>query len=413
MGISDDFIGVFCMSFASLDPDVLLQGMLDRLAVLSDGEMADLPSHSPIRVMFEAIAFSLVEYGNELNGLPEAIIVRMLELSGMNLTGGSKAGAKVTLEFVSPLVSSLTIPSGTLFSASSLRFRSVGTVTANPGSSILDVDVEAEGVGTDYNVPRRNIITMLSNVGNGLIASVYNADPASGGSNPESLSESLSLSTAFMSDYEALITASDFKAAVGSNLGVNTLTIPIAGLSEDRLSIESDTGVVHLNVLKPDFTDITQSEKDDLIAGLEPRLLIGTRVYVSGVSLVVLDIKGVVKLVQGANPGDVFADTRERMLAYLNPLNWDPGESVNYKELEYVCRDDSRVKLVNGVSLKEQGSDGDYVVTNLPMPNEWTLPVMGHFALSMVDSAGRVYDYGYGFFDDEPETPVDGITELT
>ena len=72
---------------------------------------------------------------------------------------------------------------------------------------------------------------------------------------------------------------------------------------------------------------------------------------------------------------------------------------------EYLARDDVQVDFVQGAYIGLPSAD-TYETLNVPMPNEWTFPRLGLFILDMVAPSGVTYSYGYGLFDDEPETPI-------
>jgi len=387
--------------FNSLDPDTLLEGMLTRLNALSDGNIQP-GIHSPIRVIFEAVALALVEYGYELNKVPDETVIRLLQVAGLQLTGGTKATGNVTIQLLAPATSNLAIPLGTGFTTpDGLIFYSTVDSSFTIGTDLLTVPVESELVGAKYNVPARNITQILASLALGSVDSVYNSEPMSGGSNAETEGESLELAKNFMREDGNLVTANDFRLATLDILGVGSRAIIIPNLSENRLEVENQT--VHINALKPDESPLTNSEKTNIIDTISGRILVGTTIYVSDISLIELRLQVVLKLASG-NPGDCFNEVLNRVKSYLDPLSWPSEQSVMYKELEYLARDNPYTSYIQSVAIATEGSE--YQVTNIPMPTPWHLPKLGHLNVELVDTNGVTYSYGYGLFDDEPEQQI-------
>lgn len=393
------------MDFNSLVPDELVDKMLERLAILSDGKLADLSVHSPIRVIFEALTLALVEYGYRVNQLPDAILVRLLGLSGMQVSLGNRATGDITIDFTVPLSADFTVPLGTeFFTKEGLTYTNEAAVVIPIGSMSGSVPVVASNVGSQYNVGARTVTNITSTVSLGLISAIYNASPMVGGSNPDNQAQSILRAKSFLSESKSLVTKSDYAMAALQLLPDGSRVLPIANLSADNLGITT-TPTVHTKILKPDFTPLTPTEKTNIYNALIDRVTIGTDLIISDCNVVTYDIKVIVRIETTANPGDVFKSMRERINTYMNPLSWTPKRSLMYKEIEYLARDDVQVDFVQGAYIGLPSAD-TYETLNVPMPNEWTFPRLGLFILDMVAPSGVTYSYGYGLFDDEPETPI-------
>ena len=105
---------------------------------------------------------------------------------GLTRHRGKKALGTIVVRVDTPLEYDLMIPSGTVFSTSDgeLQYISMDDAVIYRGTASCLVDIEAEYSGSRYNIPPRNITTVVTYFSSGI--NITNSSAAYGGSDDES-----------------------------------------------------------------------------------------------------------------------------------------------------------------------------------------------------------------------------------
>ncbi len=160
--------------------------------IANQNKITDLNEGSIISTIFESTARVLEkEYIDVRNGYTNNLKAIAYSLFGFKAKEGQKATARVIFSRTNAIDKTTTIPVGTKVSSGSYIFitTNVGTIANNQVNS-NEVIVQAENVGTEYNVKAETINIIISQVSDD-VATVKNSNQASGGLNAETEDETL------------------------------------------------------------------------------------------------------------------------------------------------------------------------------------------------------------------------------
>lgn len=353
---------------------------LTRVSALSQGGLVSSGEHSPLRVLIEALVFVVNEEIHRINQIPEATLVALLNSLGFTASTGTVSQGTVTVTLTTipedpfSILTGwrLTTPDGSIF------------VTTEDllidGAVRGDVSVNSELVGEQYNVPSGAISLITPGATTSpLIASIRNSQPTTGGSDPQSQDQAITQGFNQLYAGSVLVSARDYVRRAESLVpGGRAIAVP--RLSADLSSEE--LGVVHVFILNADHSTPSSPQLVSVQSAMEADIFIGSQVFVSPIQLVTIDVD-VVAISDGSAAS--FQLIYKNMKNYLNPLRFSANQ-VYYKELEHIVRGTLGVTRVDSVAL---GGGQPPMVQDVPLPNAYTLPVLGEVNITLETPTGQ------------------------
>ena len=180
-----------------LDPRTeaeLVKASARRVYEASSATLNDFSSGSPVMALLEGQSFAQSEFLQFANEFPESVLVEWIGpfLGAQRRTG---SGAVVDVTFtIDPSDSAFQVFEGyqlgtdpNLTGGESLKFVTIERLTIPKGAIEGNVRCVAIEMGTKGNVPRNSITRSLTSLAG--VRTVSNAEPATGGLDPELLSE--------------------------------------------------------------------------------------------------------------------------------------------------------------------------------------------------------------------------------
>lgn len=382
------------------DPQDTISRALLRVTEASGGNLRDFTVHSPTTAIIEGQVFAQEEFLYALNQLPSAVLIKLLNIFGVQLATGTASYGRIQVTLISSLGSDFVIPPGWRVQTNDgLTYITTESITIPVGQISGSANIVSEVVGSLYNVPA-GAISVISpgSLNYAFIAAVANESSVTGGTDSESVDEALTRGAAKLHSRSALISAADYENLAETLTGDDSRAIAVPLLGSDRSSRE--LGAVHVFILNSDLSSPSASQLVYVTNEIQKQTLIGTAVYVSAVELLEVSISVIVRLIDGANPDTAFEDIRLAIDNYLDPFQWDvTRRAILYKELEYLARNNRYVDYVQGVYISSP-SNPVAIATNIAITKPYQLPRMLHLTVQMVNDLGD-YSYGYGFIPDE------------
>jgi uncharacterized phage protein gp47/JayE len=274
------------MAFQLKDFVSIVAAMINR-AKATQTRLTDFEIGSVARTLMEAPAIEIEQlYQRMFAGIMDAIPVSIYRGFNFAVADPVKARGRVIITFGAPLDAAVTVPAGTIFvnRTTTQRYLAVNAVTAAIGATTASVLVEAERVGSTYNVGPGQI-TLAANLRLPVGATMTNT-PVLTGSDGESDEER----AARFLDYIKSIsrgTAFSVRYAAGTAVIRNEFDEVVEYVS--RVDLVETPGFVQVYVYGADALPTT-----DLI--MEIRKIIdgyfdqGTGAYVSGYRPVGVDV---------------------------------------------------------------------------------------------------------------------------
>lgn len=152
------------MAFQLKDFVSIVAAMINR-AKATQTRLTDFEIGSVARTLMEAPAIEIEQlYQRMFAGIMDAIPVAIYRGFNFAVADPVKAVGTVTVTFGAPLDVDLDIPAGTIFvnRTTSQRYLSQELVVATVGASSVDIPVEAERVGSSYNVGPGQITSVVN-----------------------------------------------------------------------------------------------------------------------------------------------------------------------------------------------------------------------------------------------------------
>ena len=259
-----------------LDPRTeaeLVKASARRVYEASSATLNDFSSGSPVMALLEGQSFAQSEFLQFANEFPESVLVEWIGpfLGAQRRTG---AGAIVDVTFaIDPSDTTFQVFEGyqlgtdpNLTGGESLKFVTLERLVIPKNTVEGTVTCVAIEMGTKGNVPPNSITRSLTSLAG--VRSVTNVEPATGGLDPETLSE---VKERFFSLIRRRnpISSEDWVDWFSDALGVGTSVKVLPRHSErDTYSYDNNYLVsnpsVAFYVLNPDGTPITETQKDAL-----------------------------------------------------------------------------------------------------------------------------------------------------
>lgn len=149
----------------SLDPrneQELLEQAAQYAISKSGGQLGNLSPANPLIFLLEAQVFAGAELLWYLNQLPQKLLITFLNYWGVSVSDGVAATGDLTVTLTGSLATSITLPSGLLFSDGEVLYKSISPVVVPSGSTSATVPVECTEKGIIGNKPAytiNNIVT--------------------------------------------------------------------------------------------------------------------------------------------------------------------------------------------------------------------------------------------------------------
>ena len=185
----------------------LLEQATQYVVQKSGGKMGNMSPANPLSFLLEGQVYAGAELLWYLNKLPSKLLSQWLSYWGLGIAAPSAAVGSVQVQLTGTLPTTVSLPSGILFGAGPVMFRSTQSVDILPGSSSVSVPVEALESGVAGNVPQYSINTVISSTP--FVKSATNPVALSGGSDEVAPEDALQEFTASIRD-QSLLSKSDY-----------------------------------------------------------------------------------------------------------------------------------------------------------------------------------------------------------
>lgn len=379
------------------DDATVLTQMYMRVLNASGGRLNKVQSGSTLAAVFEGILYALAYQRWYLNLLPEAIAIEMMRYSGVQRSAGASAKGEVTVLLNNPRSTPVLVSSGTFLPMASsinevISSNLVGYITTAdllipPGNLEGTVSVEANQLGSAYNVSAFQVSVAGAAVGMPYVNSITNRLPITGGADLEPMYDYIKRVQVELRSNETLITLTDYEIATHKLAGASSVCKAI-GLM-DAANKKDKPGNVSVFLCYNDGTVPSVTTCSDIRSDLQQRCFAGSYVWVKPLNVLRTEIDVVVAV---DSHSDEIADAiLQAMTAYLTPGNLPIGSTVLQSELIYVTRGVPGVLSVTSMLANTK-------THNLVMPNDWTFTRLDFMFITLVDKEGfsKTYHRGKG-----------------
>lgn len=380
--INAESIGLFLPEIDDRSEEQLYQNALRVVANRSRGDLSDFSDHNPLGVMLRSQAFASAELLYKANKLPLALVLKLLELTGTQRNLGSKAQVTVTFNLTAPRTVPFVIPKGfeVVDSTGQYSFFTETQLTIPAGSASGSVDAIAAEKGTAYNLPAYTINQFTQPLA--FLASVINVRESQGGDVEESIESAIERGLKQLRRRNP-VSRVDFEEAAQDILGPGSRAKAIGLLDGNKQP--NIPGAVHVFCLSALGEPANPALINDVYSQLLPQMMLGTALYVSPMELTPIECEVVSRLLPEANPTVVANDLWNVFRSFLAPTAYVAGTSLLIQELRHQLRFVRDLQYIDEIRL----NDG---VTDIPMPNQWTLPQAYSLSMTLVDAEGNIFN---------------------
>ncbi len=368
-----------------LDPkneiDIVEQAKL-KVYNASGGLLNDFTENSPIAALIQGQAFAGAELLYYVNQLPLALVIDFLKITGVTRSSGTKAKTTLTFSISSPQSVIFTIPEGfeVVDSQGKLSFFTDAPLVIPVGLVSGSVTATAEEVGSEYNISAYSITGITQPLT--YLAGVTNIEAASGGSDLESEASAINRALTQIR-LRNLVSSNDYEQAAEILLGDGSVCKAIGLLGGDKTTRE--LGAVHLFLLNSNGEPANDAQITYVKSELAKRIQLGTSLYASPIELLPISAELQYNLSPGVDPQEAFDILWEAYQDYLNPSYYPLSKDILFFEVGYALRNTG--VIVDGGTLSINGTP-----SNIPIPNDYTLPYPYSLFMQLVDKNGVVYE---------------------
>ena len=368
----------------------LVELALERVYIASNGRINDFSASSPARALIEGLSFAGAEMLYYANKVPEATVIKFLQVAGVMRRLGTAAQATLEVELIEPLSGPFILPEG--FSvgtiSGNLLFSTDSQLIIPIGSSHGTVTATCTEIGEKGNVAAETIAKPVQALA--YLKSIFNPSPATGGTEDETIEEVKARGFEALRR-RGLVSKADYEGEAKALLGVGSIALTRGNIGQNGTT--KAAGNVHVFCLNSDGSELSDAQALTIRDSLRNKslLTVADAVWVSSLKLQPLYIEAIAKIQPGANPTLVADKIWDRLKTYLALGKFSPGGTVALKELEYQVRLAGGVARVHSVALSEQ-YDATYTPINFPMPVPHAIP---HLKAAIVILQGSVRDYRY------------------
>lgn len=370
----------------TLDPqndEELLQQCYLRTYNASDGRINDFRDSSVVTALFEGMVFAQANLLWYLNQLPEAVAFEVMRYStGVERSDGTPAKANLYFQLSSPQATPFLIDTAYTIPFKDTYFTLDAPLVIPAGAYEAVGAATCAKVGAMYNTPSFGLV--VTNTGLTNLASIYNLDPISGGSDLEPLENTLARMQRIIRQRSTLVSAKQYEdRAVELLGGGRALAVPL--LAADKLS--TATGQVHMFLLGNDGQPPNTPTLSDISSTLTSEGFAASYCWASPVAFYDINCEFVITVTAVSQQ---LAQTLYNSLRELySPLLYPFGQSISIQDAIYQLRlADVNVKqvlsaLINGNSL------------DIGLPERWSLPFLRSVVITLVDGVNSIsYTFG-------------------
>jgi Baseplate J-like protein len=369
----------------------LVELALTRTYERSRRSLNDFSPGSVLRVFAEMMAFTGAEALYYVNKLPFAFVIQFLQIFGIQRRLGSPSIVQLRFTLSRTLTEAYIIPSGTavLSSDRKVKFLTNATLVIPIGQTFGTVAATCTTLGTTGNLPPYAVNQLLQSLPH--LASVTNFDPATGGSNAETLKETQTRAMLALRR-RGLISRDDYENKVRSILGSGSVALAKGNLAQDGIS--HLPGSVHVFALNADGGQPNSTQIAALKAQLLPHIQLGIELFVSPIDVRPVSVKAIARIVSGSNARAIADRIATQLRNYLKPGNLPPGEALLIDNLRYQMRLSGGVEYVEFLGVGESLSS--VFSLNFPLKNFYSVAQVDAIELTLSD--GRFsYPYRYQY----------------
>ncbi|ALF55612.1 hypothetical protein ACX27_26665 [Nostoc piscinale CENA21] len=364
------------------DEETILQQAQLRVFNASSGQLDDFTENSPVAALLQGQAFAASELLYKVNQLPIAVIIDFLKVIGVERKLGTKATATLTFTLTAPLSNTFVIPEGfeVIDITGNLSFLTDAALSIPPGLISGSVTATAEANGSAYNLASYTLVGIPNPLT--FLAAVTNAEGSNGGSDPETDEEVISRGITELR-VRSPISAPDFEFIAEGVLGAGSRCIAIGLLGANKFTRQ--LGAVHLFLLNPDGTPANSAQLIKVQEAFANRIALGSSLYVSPVELLTISGDLVARLAPGRDPDETADELWEAFTTYLDPTQYPSDQDIVLNEVEFALRATGAIKDIQTLDLNGQP-------LNVPLPNQYTLPVGFSLNMSLINEEGIIFE---------------------
>ncbi len=372
---------------------------IDRIYTKSNYQINDFSPGNPTRALIEGQAFAGAELLFYANKLPEAFLIKFLQLAGIQRRLGAASQAIIQFQLQQALPNAFIVPANFpvygRFATSQVQFRTNEMLVIPTGQTVGEVAATCTTLGSIGNVEAG----ALTRVGQPLafLKSATNPDPASGGIDAETLNQVKLRGFQAIRRRSALVSATDYADLARTYLGPSAPVRVVPGVGDALLPMPS---AVHIFGLAEDGGALNPAQIAGLQALLRDRspLVAANRVFVSSLERVDVVVEAIAQILPTANPLLVARDIYERIGGYLSPASF-AGPVVLVSEVEYRARRSAGLEFVRSIRLKIANST--LASTDIPLAHPWQVPnLLGAIVTLTTDTDSYAYALGESFGED-------------
>lgn len=364
------------------DEETIVESAQLRVFNESGGQLNDFTENSPVAALIQGQAFAASEFLYYVNQLPLALVIDFLKVTGVTRKLGTQAKTTLTFTLSNPQSFTFTIPEGfeVTDQSGNYIFYTDATLQIPPGLVSGSVTATAEAVGSVYNLPAYSITGIIQPLT--FLSQVTNIEPASGGTDEESVESAIDRGLTQLR-IRNLVSADDYEQAAEELMGEGSVCKAIGLLSKNKL--REELGAVHLFLLNANQEAANQAQISQIYNSLVSRIQLGTQLYVSPMELLNVSAELIAKVTPGFDQEEVINDLWQAYQDYLNPSTYPVGQDIILNEVEYQLRLTGGIKDIQFLSLNGQPS-------NIPVPNNYTLPTPYSLYVKLVNEEGSFYE---------------------
>lgn len=374
-----------------LDPGT--EAELTELAYLSigaasGGTINDFRPGSAIAAFVEGQTFALAELLYYMNLMPEAIAVEVFRLYGIQRSLGTFAAGELTFFLTEPAVEAFVLPAGYAVPYLDTLLILQSSLVVPPSAQEATVGVIAATTGSKYNAAPFDILA--TNVGLGLVQSIFNRLAFTGGTDIEPLENLLARCQAATVRRISVITKLDYETAAQDLLGIGSRATAIPNLSSDGTTFQQNS--VGLFLLDASGKPASLTTCQYIGAVLKERVLLGTGVTCYPAVLVPVSVEIFINVSLVSD--EVGQEVIQAIKDYLTPNRYEGGTQIRHNELMYAARNIPGVRSVDSVLI-----DGNAI--DVQLAQEWYYPYADTVVVSMIEPSGATLQVSGIFGDDD------------
>lgn len=370
-------------SFILEDYDSLVEESLEYIKYISNGQLYSLGNNSAVRFILEAQIWAFRELLFKANSLPRTDILYFLsEVVGVQQNLGTKAVVNLQVALKRPQEGTFLLPEGFAVygTNSDTVFYTLTDLEIPPGETISEVQAQSELVGSLYNLPAFTLNSFTSPRAN--LDSIQNLEPASGGTDLETIEDVLIRGAQQVKRRDVIISADDLKEEIVTLLGVgSTVVKPIQWYEPFGSNNQGETTVYTSdafgNTLDLALTRFVQS-------AISPKLPLGCYITVKSIQTLSVDCEVFLFVNDSIDPEQVATEIYAEYQSYFSDTNREIGETVYLFDITQLMGNSLEVIRVGSLRLNEKGLD-------IIMPTPFTKAVDGALLLNISDTSGNSY----------------------